>query len=68
MVELEAATDSADKMEIKTRLDKMQRDMDGLETIMSENSQQREKVKFEAGKLKDASFTKKILSTTSKKC
>ena len=36
--------------EVEAKLDEICRDMVGLETILNENSQQRDKSKFEAGK------------------
>merc|ERR1719315_907204 len=54
--ELEAARDAVDKTEIEAKLDELRREKDGLETTLAENSQQREKVEFELGKLKDASL------------
>jgi len=57
--ELEAARDAVDKTEIEAKLDELRREKDGLETILSETSQQRDKAEFEAGKLKDASLTMK---------
>merc|ERR1719481_2375329 len=53
--ELEAARDAVDKTEIEAKLDELRREKDGLETALSETSQQRDKAEFEAGKLKDAS-------------
>merc|ERR1719290_13006 len=57
--ELEAARDAVDKTEIEAKLDELRREKDGLETALSETSQQRDKAEFEAGKLKDASSTMK---------
>merc|ERR1719315_579073 len=57
--ELEAARDAVDKTEIEAKLDELRREKDGLETALSETSQQRDKVEFELGKLKDASSTMK---------
>jgi len=57
--ELEAARDAVDKTEIEAKLDELRREKDGLETALSETSQQRDKAEFEAGKLKDATSTMK---------
>ena len=57
--ELEAARDAVDKTEIEAKLDELRREKDGLETALSETSQQRDKAEFEAGKMKDATSTMK---------
>ena len=57
--ELEAARDAVDKTEIEAKLDELRREKDGLETALSETSQQRDKAEFEAGKMKDATATMK---------
>jgi len=55
--ELEAARDAVDKTEIEAKLDELRREKDGLETVLSETSQQRDKAEFELSKLKDATMT-----------
>ena len=57
--ELEAARDAVDKTEIEAKLDELRREKDSLETSLAETSQQREKIEFELGKLKDASLVVK---------
>ena len=57
--ELEAARDAVDKTEIEAKLDELRREKDGLETIVTETSQQRDKIEFELRKLKDEAATHK---------
>ena len=52
--ELEAARDAVDKTEIEAKLDELRREKDGLETVLNETSQQRDKLEFEISKLRDA--------------
>jgi len=57
--ELEAARDAVDKTEIEAKLDELRKEKNDLETSLAEVSQQRDKVEFELGKLKDASLVLK---------
>jgi len=57
--ELEAARDAVDKTEIEAKLDELRKEKNDLETALAETSQQRDKVEFELGKLKDASLIMK---------
>ena len=57
--ELEAARDAIDKTEIEAKLDELRREKDGLETIVTETSQQRDKIEFELRKFKDEAATNK---------
>ena len=57
--ELEAARDAVDKTDIEAKLDELRREKDGLETIVSETSQQRDRAEFELRKFKDEAATNK---------
>ena len=57
--ELEAARDAVDKTDIEAKLDELRREKDGLETIVSETSQQRDRAEFELRKFKDEASTSK---------
>ena len=57
--ELEAARDAVDKTEIEAKLDELRREKDGLETIVTETSQQRDKIEFELRKFRDEAATNK---------
>merc|ERR1719422_1222155 len=57
--ELEAARDAVDKTEIEAKLDELRREKDGLETIVTETSQQRDRAEFELRKFKDEASTSK---------
>ena len=57
--ELEAARDAVDKTEIEAKLDELRREKDGLETLLNEASQQRDKLEFEISKLKDSTNNQK---------
>ena len=59
MEELEAARDAVDKTDIEAKLDELRREKDGLETIVSETSQQRDRAEFELRKFKDEAATNK---------
>lgn len=51
--ELEAARDAVDKTEIEAKLDELRREKDGLETMVAETSQSRDRAEFELRKFKD---------------
>ena len=56
---MEAARDAVDKTDIEAKLDELRREKDGLETIVSETSQQRDRAEFELRKFKDEAATNK---------
>ena len=57
--ELEAARDAVDKTEIEAKLDELRREKDGLETVVTETSQQRDRAEFELRKHKDEAASNK---------